>query len=102
MPSPLKALLFSVGNLVAAACVYAHLISGGWLTNRYQRNDPNIVNLILAIFEPIAVVSVRAGSGEPLLSYRLVSVFCLVQVLIEAAFLVFILGFMYFWQPKLM
>jgi len=37
---------------VPAACVYAHLISGGWLTNRYQLNDPNIVNLILAISSP--------------------------------------------------
>ncbi len=30
MSSALKALLFSVVNLVAAACVYAHLITGGW------------------------------------------------------------------------
>ena len=60
MSSLLQALLFSVVNLVAAGCAYAHLISGGWLTNRYQLHDPNIVNLILAIFEPIAVASVLA------------------------------------------
>ena len=36
------------------------MISGGWLTIRYQLNDPTIVNLILAIFEPIAVASVIA------------------------------------------
>ncbi len=59
--------------------------------------------MILAIFEPIAVASVIAYWiwRTPSL-YRLVSVFFLVQVLIGAAFLVFILGFMYFWQPKLM
>jgi hypothetical protein len=50
----------SVVHLIAAAVVYWHLITGGWLTNHYQLNDPNIVNLVLAIFEPIAIVSVIA------------------------------------------
>jgi len=103
MPSPSKGVLFSVVNLIAATCAYSHLITGCWLTNRYQLNDPNIVNLILAILEPIAVASVIAYWiwRTPLL-YRVISVLFLVQVLIGAAFVVFILGFMFFWQPKLM
>ena len=61
MMSPkLKAGLITLVHLVAATAVYRYLITGGWLTNHYQLNDPNIVNLVLAIFEPIAIVSVIA------------------------------------------
>ena len=60
MSLPLKATLISAIHVIAAIAVYRHLITGGWLTNHYQLNDPNIVNLVLAIFEPIAIVSVIA------------------------------------------
>jgi hypothetical protein len=60
MNSRSKAILFTILHVVAAAAVYRYLITGGWLTNHYQLNDPNIVNLLLAIFEPIAVLSVIA------------------------------------------
>jgi hypothetical protein len=74
-----------------------------WLTNRYQLNDPNIVNLVLAILEPIAIVSVFACWlwRKPLL-YRLISILCLVQILIGAGFLIFILFFALTWHPKMM
>ncbi|HEV2842286.1 MAG TPA: hypothetical protein VGW39_13255 [Chthoniobacterales bacterium] len=104
MISPvLKAALISVVHLVAATAVYRHLISGGWLTNHYQLNDPNIVNLVLAIFEPIVIVSVVAYWlwRKPFL-YRLISFLCLVQILIGAGFLIFILLFALTWHPKLM
>ena len=55
-----KAAVISVIHLAAATASYRHLITGGWLTNRYQLNDPNIVNLVLAIFEPIAIISLIA------------------------------------------
>jgi hypothetical protein len=98
-----KAVWISVVHLVAASAVYRHLISGGWLTNHYQLNDPNIVNLLLAIFEPIAVVSVIAYwlLRKPAL-YRLTSILFFVQLLIGAGFLVFILLFLFTWHPKLM
>ncbi len=54
----LKATLFSVVNVVACAAVYWYLSTGGWLTSHYQLNDPNIVNAVPAIFEPIAIISV--------------------------------------------
>jgi hypothetical protein len=56
----MKAVALSIFHVITATVVYWHLITGGWLTNHYQLNDPNIVNLVLAIFEPIAVVRVIA------------------------------------------
>lgn len=103
MSPPSKAGLISVVHVVAATAVYRHLITGGWLTNRYQLNDPNIVNLALAIFEPIAVVSVIAyWLLRKRVLYRLISILCLVQILIGAGFLIFILLFVFTWHPKLM
>lgn len=104
MISPtLKAGFISVIHVVVATTVYWHLITGGWLTNHYQLNDPNIVNLALAIFEPIAILSVIAYWlwRKPFL-HRLISVLCLVQILIGAGFLVFILLFVFTWHPKMM
>jgi hypothetical protein len=103
MSLPLKTAFISVVHLVAAAAVYWHLITGGWLRNRYQFDDPNIVNLVLAIFEPIAIVSVIAyWLWRKSFLYRLISILCLVQILIGAGFLIFILLFMLTWQPKMM
>ncbi|HEV2095261.1 MAG TPA: hypothetical protein VGQ82_02045 [Chthoniobacterales bacterium] len=103
MSPPLKGTLISVVHVVAATAVYGHLITGGWLTNRYQFDDPNVVNLVLAIFEPIAIVSVIAYWvwRKPFL-YRLISILCLVQVLIGVGFLIFILLFALTWHPKMM
>ena len=104
MMSPkLKAGLITLVHVVAAAAIYRYLITGGWLTNHYQLNDPNIVNLALAIFEPIAIASVIAYwlSRKPFL-YRLISILCLVQILIGAGFLIFILFFVFTWHPKMM
>lgn len=98
-----KATLISVVHIIAATAVSWHLINGGWLTNHYQLNDPNIVNLLLAIFEPMAGLSVIAFWlwRTPLL-YRLISILCLVQLLIGAGFLIFFLFFALTWHPKLM
>jgi hypothetical protein len=97
-----KATLFSFINLIAGAAVYRYLITGGWLTNHYQLNDPNIVNLVLAIFEPIAIISVIAyWVWRKSFLYRLVSILALVQILIGAGFLIFTLLFMLTWHPKM-
>jgi hypothetical protein len=103
MSPTLKAALISVVHGVAATAVCRHLITGGWLTNRYQVNDPNIVNLALALFEPIAIGSVIAYWlwRKPFLQ-RLISILCLVQILIGAGFLIFILSFVFTWHPKMM
>ena len=99
----MKAGLITLIHVVAATAVYRYLITGGWLTNRYQLNDPNIVNLVLAIFEPIAIVSVIAyWLWRKQFLHRIMSILCLVQILIGAGFLIFILLFMFTWHPKLM
>jgi hypothetical protein len=88
---------------LAATAAYRYLSSGGWLVNHYQLNDPNIVNLLLAIFELLAVVSVIAyWFSKKRFLYRLISILCLVQLLIGAGFLIFILLFMLTWHPKMM
>ena len=104
MMSPtLKAGIISIIHVVAATAVYRYLITGGWLTNHYQLNDPNIVNLVLAIFEPIAIVSVIAYLIWRKSSlYRLMSILGLVQILIGAGFLIFFLLFALTWHAKMM
>lgn len=98
-----KAILFTLVHVIAAAAVYRYLITGGWLTNHYQLNDPNIVNLLLAIFEPIAILSVIAyWFGRRPFLYRLMFILFLVQLLIGAGFLAFILLFAITWHPKMM
>ena len=99
----MRIIFCSIGHLIAAVAVYWHLIKGGWLTNHYQLNDPNIVNLALAIFEPIAVLSVIAFWiwRTPLLR-RLLSILCVIQILIVVGFLLFFLLFAITWHPKMM
>lgn len=83
MSPSLKAALLSVVHLIAALAVYRYLITGGWLTNHYQLDDPNIINLVLAIFEPIAIGSMIGYWlwRKPFL-YRFISILCLVQILV--------------------
>lgn len=103
MPISRRAILYSVVHLVAAVLVYRHLISGGWLTNHYQLNDPNIVNLGLAIFEAIAVLCVIVFwiFQRPAFQ-RVMAILCLMQVVIGAGFLIFFVLFALTWHPKMM
>ena len=99
----MKIIVCSIGHLIAATAVYWHLIKGGWLTNHYQLNDPNIVNLALAIFEPIAVLSVIAYWIWRTSSLRrLMLILGLIQILLVAGFLLFFLLFALTWHPKMM
>jgi hypothetical protein len=99
----MRTIVCSIGHLIAAAAVHWHLIKGGWLTNHYQLNDPNIVNLALAIFEPIAVVSVIAFWIWRTVSLRrLLSILGVIQILIVVGFLLFFLLFAITWHPKMM
>ena len=90
-------------NLVGAGLVYRHLITGGWLSHQYELNDPNVVNLLLATFEPIAVLAVVASWVWPtgVLS-RVLFVSFIVQVVVIGAFAAFILFFWLAWKPKMM
>lgn len=98
-----KVVSASIIHLLAAAAVYRYLISGGWLTNHYRLDDPNIVNLVLAIFEPIAVLAVAAYwiRRTPFLG-RLLWRLCLVQIVIGVGFVVFMAFFFFTWHPRMM
>ena len=99
----MRTIVCSIGHLIAAVAVYWHLITGGWLTNHYQLNDPNIINLALAIFEPIAGVSVIAFWIWRTSSLRrLMLILGVIQILIVAGFLLFFLLFAITWHPKMM
>lgn len=99
----MRAIFCTALNLTAAIAVYCHLITGGWLTNQYQLDDPNIVNLFLAIFEAIAVLTVVAFWVRRTPRFqRLLSILCVIQVLVGVAFVVFFLVFAMTWHPKLM
>ena len=99
----MRAAFCSAIHLIAAIAVYWHLITGGWLTNHYRLNDPNIVNLFLAIFEAIAVMSVILFwiRRTPFFQ-RLMSMLCVIQILVGAGFLIFFLVFAITWHPKMM
>jgi hypothetical protein len=88
---------------VAAVAISWHLITGGWLKNGYQLDDPNIVNLALSVFEPVAVLSVIAYWiwRRPFFR-RLLSILFVIQLLIGAGFFVFLLFFAITWHPKMM
>jgi hypothetical protein len=103
MRSNARAAVYSTIHVVAAIAVYRYLVTGGWLTNHYHLDDPNIINLALAIFEPIAVASVVAYwiARKPFL-YRTMFSFAIIQIVIGLGFLSFILFFMITWHPKLM
>ena len=102
-PSGFAPIWSSVVHLATAMLVYWHLISGGWLTERYRLNDPNIVNLVLAIFEPIAVISVAVYwiARKPALR-RFMVVLAYVQIAIGVGFLVFFIVFASTFRFKLM
>ena len=98
-----RAIVYSAVNLIAAIWVYRYLITGGWLTNHYQLNDPNIVNLVLAIFEPVAVAGVVAyWIWRTRSLYRLLFILFLAQLIVGAGFLAFILFFFLTWKAKMM
>src|SRR5437762_8677638 len=98
-----KTVFYSVGNFAAASAVYWYLITGGWLTNHYHLDDPNIVNLGLAIFEPIAVLGVIAyWIWRTRFLYLFLFILFLVQLVIGAGFVAFIGLFFFTWKPKMM
>ena len=98
-----KPIAYSAVIVIGAVAVYQLLYSGGWLTHSYQLDDPNIINLLLAIFEPIAVLVVMAYwiLRTPFL-YRLLFIFFVIQLLIGIGFLAFFLFFFATWKPRLM
>jgi hypothetical protein len=99
-----KPVLYSVVIVGAALDIYWHLYTGGWLTNPYYRlNDPDIVNLVLAIVEPIlflVVVAYWLTASATL--HRILFWSFILQLLICAGFGLVILLFVLTWHPRMM
>ena len=103
MPNQLKAALFSFIQIASATAVFYHLVTGGWLHCHYQWNDPNIVNLLLALFEPVAVASVLVyWFWRSALLYRVLVFLSLAQLLVALGSGFFFLIVLFFWHPRLM
>lgn len=98
-----KATVCSAVHLLAAAGVYWHLSTGGWLTNSYRLDDSNIVNLLLAIFEAVVILVVAAYCiMRRAALYRAIVVLCFVQLLFGVIFAVLLVILLFAWHPRLM
>ena len=99
----MKATIYSVLNLIGAAWVYRQLYTGGWLTHHYDLRDPDSINLLLAIVEPLVVLCVISyWIWRTRFLYRLLFISFIVQLLIDAGFIAFIGLFMLTWKPRMM
>ena len=99
----MKPIIYSVLNVVGAAWVYRHLFTGGWLTHHYDLRDPDSINLVLAIVEPLVVLCVISyWILRTRFLYRLLFISFIVQLLIDAGFIAFIGLFMLTWKPRMM
>lgn len=98
-----KPIIYSVVNLISAGVVYRLLISGGWLTHHYDLHDPDAINLVLAIVEPLVVLAVVSYWiwRTPVL-YRLLFISFILQLLIDVGFLMFIGLFFVTYKPRMM
>jgi len=98
-----KPVIYSLVNLVIAVVVYRLLISGGWITHHYDLRDPDVVNLVLAIVEPILVLVVIAyWIWRTRVLYRLLFIAFVVQLIVAAGFIAFIGFFFLTWKAKMM
>jgi len=100
----IKPIIYSAVILIGAIWTYRFLYTGGWLTNPYYRlDDPDLVNLIVAIFEPIAVAAVIAywiwGTRA---FYGLLFASFLTQLVVGAGYLVTFLLFVFTYKPRMM
>jgi len=103
LSAPTKPLVYSAINFIVATGVYWHLVTGGWLTNRYELSDPNVVNLVLAIFEPLAVLGVMAfWIWRTAFLRRLLGILGVVQIMIGLGFVMFFFLFAATFRFKLM
>jgi hypothetical protein len=88
---------------VGATAVYRLLISGGWLTHHYDLRDPDSINLLFAIAEPLIVLCVISyWVGRTRFLYRLLFISFIVQLLIAAGLLAFFGWFVLTYKPRMM
>ena len=99
-----KPIIYSAVIVIGAIWSYRFLYADGWLTNPYYRlNDPDIVNLFVAIFEPIAVAAVIAyWIWRTHTFYRILFISFIAQLLVGAGYLAMFLFFVITYKPRMM
>jgi hypothetical protein len=90
-------------HLLFAAAVYWHLVTHGWFDENYHWDDPNNINLVLAVFEPLcaAAVAALAITRKPFF-YKLLIDLLILQLLAAACFLAVVLIFVLTYKPRMM
>ena len=89
-------------HLLFAGAVYWHLITGGWLATSYHWNDPDDINLVLAVFEALcAVVVVALVVGRKRFFYKLLVDLLVIQLILAVGLLILLLLFVLTWQPRM-
>lgn len=97
-----KTILLCIVHGLIAAIVYWHLITGGWLTEHYSWDDPDNINLVMAIFEAVTVATVIAlliSRGRFI--YRLLIDLMFIQILLAVVMGGLVLLFVLTWKPKM-
>ncbi len=103
MRSKIKSIIYSAVILIGAVWMYRFLNSGGWLTHHYELTDPDSLNLVPVIFEPIAVLAVVAyWVWRTRGLYRVLFFLFLGQLLIGAGYLAVFLLFVLTYKPRMM
>lgn len=89
-------------HLLTVGGVYRYLIVDGWLTNNYHWNDPDIFNLLLAIFEALCAVAIIAlAFARRSFFYKLLVDFLVIQILIGIGFVTMFVIFVLTWRPRM-
>jgi heme/copper-type cytochrome/quinol oxidase subunit 4 len=98
-----KPVIYSVVNLAIAAWVLGFLRTGGWLTHHYEWNDPNTINFVLMLLEPIIILAVIAyWIWRSPQFYRALFISFIFQLLVAAGFVALFAFFFLTWKPRLM
>ena len=100
-PRTWKIIVLCLFHGLIATGVYWHLITGGWLTSEhYQWGDPNNINLVLAVFEAMAVATaIMLLALKKRFVYLLAVDFMVVQLLLVAVMGALLVLFILTWKP---
>lgn len=102
VPLTWKAIVLCVSHGLIATEVYWHLINGGWLAAHYHWDDPDNINLVMAIFEALAAaVTVALLISRRRFFYRLLIDLMFIQLLLAVVMAGLVLLFVLTWKSKM-
>lgn len=102
VPLTWKVIVLCMSHGLIAAEVYWHLITGGWLSAHYHWDDPDNINLMMAVFEVVAAaVTVALLISRRRFFYRLLIDLMFIQLLLAVVMAGLVLLFVLTWKPKM-